>query len=136
MSRTLYAIKKKGNNRSIPSMHAERKITNLSVKHSFTLYPSLSPYGRTESLTEEQIHPLRLGWRNYYFKIPSVNHLRFFLLNLNFLLAHRNRYSEGTDDAQKTPRRHPDFNSYIQNLCVFIFQTARWLDGQTDGWRN
>ncbi len=30
------------NNRSIPSTHAERQITDLSVKHSFTLYPSLS----------------------------------------------------------------------------------------------
>ncbi len=35
------------NNRSIPLMHAERKNTDLSVKHSFTLYPSLSPYRRT-----------------------------------------------------------------------------------------
>ncbi len=59
--------------------------------------------------------------------------LRIFLLNPNFLLAHRNRYSEGTDDAQKTPRGHPDFNSYIQNLRVFIFQTDRQMDGQTDG---
>jgi hypothetical protein len=25
-------------------MHTERKITDQSVKHSFTLYPSLSPY--------------------------------------------------------------------------------------------
>jgi len=31
-------------NRSIPSTRTERQITNLSVKHSFTLYPSLSPY--------------------------------------------------------------------------------------------
>jgi hypothetical protein len=44
------------NNRSIPSTHAERQITDLSVKHSFTLYPSLSPYGQTESLTEEHIN--------------------------------------------------------------------------------
>ncbi len=48
------------NNHSIPSMHAERQITDLSVKHSFTLYPSFSPYGQTESQTEEQINP---GWR-------------------------------------------------------------------------
>ncbi len=27
------------NNRTIPSTHAERKITDLSVKHSFTLSP-------------------------------------------------------------------------------------------------
>ncbi len=43
------------NNCSIPSMHAERQITNLSVKHSFTLYPSLSPYWQTESQTEKRI---------------------------------------------------------------------------------
>ncbi len=30
------------NNRSIPSAHNERQITDLSVKHSFTLYPSLA----------------------------------------------------------------------------------------------
>ncbi len=47
------------NNRSIPSMHAERKITVRSHKHSFTPYPSLSPYGRTELWTEERINP---GW--------------------------------------------------------------------------
>ncbi len=45
------------NNRSIPSMHAKRRITDLSVKHSFTLYPSLSPYSQTESRTEERINP-------------------------------------------------------------------------------
>jgi hypothetical protein len=32
------------NNCSIPSMHTERKITIRSHKHSFTPYPSLSPY--------------------------------------------------------------------------------------------
>ncbi len=36
------------NNHSIPSTHAERKITDRSHKHSFTPYPSLSPYSRTE----------------------------------------------------------------------------------------
>jgi hypothetical protein len=54
------------NNRSIPSTHTKRKISDLSVKHSFTLYPSLSPYGWTESLTEEQIHSLHVGWRNFF----------------------------------------------------------------------
>jgi hypothetical protein len=36
------------NNRSIPSTHAERKITYISDEHSFTLHPSLSPYRQTE----------------------------------------------------------------------------------------
>jgi hypothetical protein len=39
------------NNCSIPSTHTERQTTNLSVKHSFTLYPSLSPYGITDRET-------------------------------------------------------------------------------------
>ncbi len=47
------------NNCSIPSMPAERKNTDLSVKHSFTLYPSLSPYRWMESQMEEGINP---GW--------------------------------------------------------------------------
>jgi hypothetical protein len=45
------------NNPSISSTHAERKITDLSVKHSFTLYPSLSPYAQTELRREGGINP-------------------------------------------------------------------------------
>ncbi len=55
-----------------------------------------------------------------------------FLVNPNFLLTHRNRYSEGTDDAQKIPQGHPDFNSYVKILRVFIFQTDRQMDGQAE----
>ncbi len=54
------------NNRSIPSTHAERQITDLSVKHSFTLYPSLSPYSQMDLWTEGRIHSLRMGWRNFF----------------------------------------------------------------------
>jgi hypothetical protein len=57
------------------------------------------------------------------------NFVRLFLLNPNFLLAHRNSYLEGIEDGQKTPRGHPDFNSYVKILHVFIFQ----MDGQTNG---
>jgi hypothetical protein len=57
------------NNRSIPSTHAERQITNLSVKHSFTLYLSLSPYRQTESRTEKQIHSLCVGWRIFFLQL-------------------------------------------------------------------
>ncbi len=45
------------NNCSIPSTHAERLITNLSDKHSFTLYPSLSPYRRMDCI---DLHPLKI----------------------------------------------------------------------------
>ncbi len=61
------------NNRSIPSTHPERQITDLSVKHSFTLYPSLSPYGQTELQMEKQIHLLRVGWRNFISSVAIVS---------------------------------------------------------------
>jgi hypothetical protein len=57
-------------------------------------------------------------------KLMSTN----FLLKPNFLLAHRNRYLEGMDNGQKTPCGHPNFDSYVQNLHFFVFQT----DGPTD----
>ncbi len=41
------------NNCSIPSMHAERKITVCSHKHSFTPYLSLSPYSPTDRITDK-----------------------------------------------------------------------------------
>jgi hypothetical protein len=41
------------NNRSIPSTHAKRQITNLTVKHSFSLYPSLSTYGQNDRQRNE-----------------------------------------------------------------------------------
>ncbi len=43
------------------------------------------------------------------------------------------------DDGQKTPPGHPDFNSYVKILRVFITngrtdrQTDRQTDTQTDG---
>ncbi len=57
-----------------------------------------------------------------------------FLLNPNFLLVHQNRYSEGMYVGQKTPRGHPDFNSYVKILRVFIDnrQTNRQADRQTE----
>ncbi len=45
---------------------------------------------------------------------------------------HRNRYFEGMDDRQKTPRGHPNFDSYIENLPVLVFR----MDRRTDGQRN
>jgi hypothetical protein len=50
-------------------------------------------------------------------------------LNPYFLLAHRNRYSEGTEDGQKTTRGHPNTNSYVKNLRVWY---SRQTDRQTD----
>jgi hypothetical protein len=55
-------------------------------------------------------------------------------MNLNDFLVHRNRYSEGMDVGQKTPRGHPDFNSYMKNIRVFITngQMNRQTDRQTE----
>ena len=44
----------------------------------------------------------------------KANLVHIFLLNPNFLLVQRNRFSEGVDDGQKTPRGHPDFHSYVK----------------------
>ncbi len=66
-----------------------------------------------------------LGWK---YMLSISNFVQFFLLNLNFLLLHKNRYFKGMDDGQKTPRGHPDFNSYVKILRVLVFMT----NGQTD----
>jgi hypothetical protein len=68
------------NNRSIPSTHPERQINDLSAKHSFTLYPSLSPYRWTESWTEEQIHSLCVGGETFF---PVVLLCQFLVLAKN-----------------------------------------------------
>ncbi len=49
------------NNRSIPLMHPERKITVHSHKHSFTPYPSLSPYSQTDRITDGETNTLAAG---------------------------------------------------------------------------
>ena len=46
------------NDCSIPLMHAEIKITVCSHKHSFTPYPSLSPYSRTDRIMDREINTL------------------------------------------------------------------------------
>ncbi len=56
----------------------------------------------------------------------KANLVQIFLLNLNFLPLHRNRYLEGMDDGQKTLRGHPDFHSYVKIQRVFIFLTSFW----------
>jgi hypothetical protein len=32
------------------------------------------------------------------------------------------------DDGKKTPCGHPDFNSYVKNLRVLVFQTNGWMN--------
>jgi hypothetical protein len=57
----------------------------------------------------------------------KANLVCIFFLNLNFLLVHRNRYSEGMDDGQKTPRGHPDFHSSVK---IHVFSYSKHLSGK------
>ncbi len=78
------------------------------------------------------IHPLHVYCKNEVGNTRKQigNFVQIFLLNPNFLLVNRNRYSEGMDNGQKTPHGHPGFNSYVKILGVFIWN--RQMDGQTD----
>ncbi len=58
------------NNHSIPSTHAEMKITISSHKHSFTPYPSLSPYSQTDKITESEMNTLAArGLEELFFQV-------------------------------------------------------------------
>ncbi len=62
--------KKLVNNCSIPSIHVERKITILSHEHSFTPYPSLSPYSPTDRITDEETNTLAArGLEEIFFQL-------------------------------------------------------------------
>ncbi len=60
------------NNHSIPSMHTERKITVCSHKHSFSPYPSLSPYSPTDGLTDRETNTLAAGGLEEFFSSCDV----------------------------------------------------------------
>ena len=55
----------------------------LLLRNTLLLY-SLNPYWQTESLTESQIHLLRMGWRNLFsscqFLVLAGNRFWFFIL--------------------------------------------------------
>ncbi len=58
------------NNHIIPSTHVERKITVCSHKHSFTLYPCLSPYRQTDKQTEREMNTLAIrGMEELFFQL-------------------------------------------------------------------
>jgi hypothetical protein len=70
ISRAFFASRKLVNNCSIPSTHAERQITVCSHKHSFTPYPSLSPYRRTGRITDRGTNTLAArGLEELFFKL-------------------------------------------------------------------
>ncbi len=61
----------------------------------------------------------------------------FVLLTLEYnryMVGCRNRYFDETEDGQMTPRGYPNFNfnSYIKNLRVLVFQTDEQTDGQME----
>ncbi len=57
-------------NRSIPSKHAERKITFCSHKHSFTPYLSLSTYSQMDRITDRETNTLAVhGLEELFFKL-------------------------------------------------------------------
>jgi hypothetical protein len=53
-------------------------------------------------------------------------------LRVKYKIGRRNRYLEGRNDRQMTPRGYPNFNSYMKNLRVLVFRTDRRTDGRTD----
>jgi hypothetical protein len=52
--------------------------------------------------------------------------LQIFLFSPNFLLTHRNRYSEETDDGQKL---NVDTLIIIPTLKIYMFWYSGWTDG-------
>jgi hypothetical protein len=53
-----------------PSMHAERKITDLSDEHSVTPHPSFSPYSPTDGMTEREMNTVTVrGLEELFFQL-------------------------------------------------------------------
>jgi hypothetical protein len=72
------------NNHSIPSTHAERKITNCSHKHSFTPFPSLSPYSRMDGITDGDTNTLAVRGLEELFSSCAVVSVFWFLAGNRF----------------------------------------------------
>ncbi len=53
-------------------MHAERRITVGSHKHSFTPYPSLSPYRQTDRMTDRGTNTLAARGLEKFFSSCAV----------------------------------------------------------------
>jgi hypothetical protein len=77
-------------------MQLKRRFSFRSHKLSFTPYLSLSPYRRTESQTEKQIHSLRVSWRNLFSSCAVVS-VFLFLREIGFGVTYalRVQYSCG-----------------------------------------
>ncbi len=62
-------------------------------------------------ITFLQVHPLCVGWRNTM--VRSISRVLFRIPD---------RWTDRQTDGDA------NFNSYVQNLCVFVFQTDRQAD--------
>ncbi len=72
------------NYHSIPSMHAERKITVRSQKHSFTPYPSLRPYSPMDRMTDRGTNTLTAHGLEDFFSGYAVVSVFWFLVGNRF----------------------------------------------------
>jgi hypothetical protein len=72
-------------------------------------------------------------WQEIVFDVTYVHRVQYHM-------ACRNRYLEGTDDGQMAPSGYPNFNSYMKNLLFFCYsgQMGGQMDGQIEilirGW--
>jgi hypothetical protein len=81
----------------------------------------------------QPIHTLWVYGSARIWLVIHINNKPFstnFSMNPDFLLVHRNRYSEGMDDGQMTPRGYSNFNSYIKNLHVLVLRMDEQIDGE------
>ncbi len=62
-----------------------------------------------------------LLWREIVFSVT-------YELRLKYKMGCRNRYSEGRNPRQMTPRGNANLNSYVKNLHELVFQTDREID--------
>ncbi len=72
------------NDHSIPSMHAERKVTVCSHKHSFTSYPFLSPYSRMDRMTDIEMNTIAARGLEEPFSSCAVVSVFWFLVGNRF----------------------------------------------------
>ncbi len=79
-------------------MHAERKITVPSHKHSFTPYPSLSPYRQTDGMTDRGMNTLTArGLEEPFFQLCCCVSVLWFWQEIGFGVTYvlRVQYSCG-----------------------------------------
>ncbi len=86
------------NNCNIPSTHAVRKITVCSHKHSFTPYPSLSPYRQMDRMTDRGTNTLAVrGLEEPFFQLCCCVSVFWFWQEIGFGVTYilRVQYSCG-----------------------------------------